>query len=213
MKKPSRTIATILLWLIFAGLAVWLLFTFTQANDLIIKPLVIDQQPQQADVIIILGGGVVNDLKIVPWAVQERIAKGVALYRDGLASKIIITGGKVQGRTYAETDIMLPYLTERKNVPRSDIYIENQARSTRENALYSQHIMEEQGWQTALLVTSAYHTRRACNTFQKLDMAVTCVAAYESQGFRSNAFRNMMDFQSIVREYVATVYYWLRGFI
>ena len=46
-------------------------------------------------------------------------------------------------------------------MPEERIFLENEATSTYENLLYSQAIMEEHGWNTAIIVTHDYHGTRA----------------------------------------------------
>lgn len=196
----------------FASAVFILLVTFTNLNKVLVAPLVRDETLQPADVIIILGGGIVTDLKILPWNVQERVNKGVDQYKDGYANKIIVTGGLVKGHDYSESEIMAPYV-EFLGVPSDDIIEENKARSTYENAANSLIIMDQQGWETALLVTSDFHTQRACHVFEKINIDITCLAAYKNLGFEGNNFRNLNDFVAIVREYLATVYYFVKGYI
>ncbi|MBU0963684.1 YdcF family protein, partial [Patescibacteria group bacterium] len=183
-----------------------------EANDIIVKPLVRDEPEQPADVIIILGGGVVTHLKILPWGVQERVQRGVELYEAGYADKIILTGGQVKGQTYTESQIMREYI-EFFGVDRHDIIEENQARDTHQNASYSHQIMQKHGFERALVVTSDFHSQRACRVFDKQGINNVCIAAFESESFKGNAFRNIMDFRSIIRDYLATFYYLIRGWV
>jgi uncharacterized SAM-binding protein YcdF (DUF218 family) len=212
MKKLPQKISTIVLWLLFAVSAVLLLATFTNLNLLIVKPLVRDETPKKADVIIVLGGGLIRDTRSLPWGVEERIQKGVDLYKQGFAPKMEVTGGLAWHNGIAESEVMAPYAVS-LGVARQDITEENLAKDTHTNAVYSQALMSNHGWRTALIVTSDFHTQRACHVFRQQQISVTCVAAYKNPAFKGDAFRNLLDFQAIVREYAATVYYWVRGYI
>ena len=51
-------------------------------------------------------------------------------------------------------------------VPRRAIVRESESRTTRDNAAYSSIILRGKGWQRILLVTSAFHMRRARPLFE-----------------------------------------------
>jgi len=211
-RKRFNKLATFGLWFIFAITVFLLLVTFTGVNKILITPLVRNETPQQADVIIILGGGIVTDLKMLPWAAQERVKRGIELYKEGYADSIIVTGGIVKGQNYTESSFMREY-AEFLGASPEDIIEERMSKSTYDNAVYSLQIMDESNWQTALLVTSDFHTKRACRVFEKVEIDITCLAAYPGPGWGKNYFRKLTDAQSIIREYMAIVYYFVKGYI
>ncbi len=210
--RQKNIYATILLWIIFGMCVVLLLGTVTNVHTLLAKPLVRDETPATRDVIIILGGGIVTDLKMLPWGVQERVDAGLELYTQGYSKHIIVAGGQVQGYSYTESQFMEAYIRQR-GFDEAEVIEESQSRSTYENAINSLAIMEAQNWETAFVVTSDYHTARACNVFEKLNADIICSAAYKSAGFEGNFFRNFNEFRATIREYTATVYYLMRGYI
>ncbi|MFH1207804.1 MAG: YdcF family protein [Patescibacteria group bacterium] len=210
MAKVTQKISTIVLWLMFAAAIVLLVATFTNINSLLIKPLVRNDQPLPSDVVIILGGGILRDTHSLPWGVEERVAKGVELFKAGYATKIIVAGGIAHYQGEAESEVMAPY-AEMLGVPAEDIIQENKSKNTHTNALNSTKIMQDHGWQRAIVVTSDFHTGRACRIFKKVTQNILCVAAPRHPSFDGNYFRNLMDFRATVREYGAWVYNWLRG--
>ncbi len=210
--RRSSKLATFGLWFIF-GIAIFLLLvTFTGINKILVAPLVRNETPRQADVIIVLGGGVVTDLKILPWAVQERVKKGIELYKGDYADSIIVTGGVVKGQNYTESSFMREY-AEFLGASPENIIEERRSKSTYDNAVYSLQIMDESNRQTVLLVTSDFHTKRACRVFEKVEIDITCLAAYSDPVWKKSYFRRLLDAQSIFREYMAIVYYFVRGYI
>lgn len=46
-------------------------------------------------------------------------------------------------------------------MPADAIWLEEQSRSTEENAIYTSEMMTENGWETATLVTDSFHMLRA----------------------------------------------------
>lgn len=205
----TKRVVNILLILLIIGWAILALAVFDGLDNLIVKPLITNEAPQKSDVIIILGGGVDKDIHDTGPAVDQRLDKGIELWQNRYADNIIVAGGLVKKTGYTEADKLMDYVLA-KGVPASDIIKESQSLSTYENALFSQEIMKQKGWQTALVTTSDYHTKRACKIFRKLNMNVKCVAASVPQDRPSY---KLDYFRAILREYAATVYYWLKGYI
>ncbi len=129
----------------------------------------IDRQ-QTADVIVVLGAGLRAD-NLPTSALMRRSNHGAALYRAGLAPAVICSGGFPRGRTRSEADVCRELL-EQQDVPREAIIIEDRSRSTEENALYTRAIMDERGWQTALVVSDGYHLLRANWLFSEQGVTV-----------------------------------------
>jgi uncharacterized SAM-binding protein YcdF (DUF218 family) len=106
--------------------------------------LVVNEEPKPADVIIILSSG------------TDRVEEGVTLYKLGYANKILFSGDGSQG---------MESQAESLGVPESRIVMEDKSRSTFENAKYSATIMQTQRFNSAIVVTSPYQTRRASIIF------------------------------------------------
>ncbi|ARS34431.1 YdcF family protein [Pontibacter actiniarum] len=99
----------------------------------------------------------------------DRLLHTLQLYRLGKVSKIVITGGK----GFLKDD-MVPEAEQLKRilllagVPETDIITEPRAVNTRENALFTAALLRQHPeWQKVLLVTSAFHMRRASGCFKK----------------------------------------------
>lgn len=189
--------------------AILLLAVFDGLNNLIVKPLIINEIPQKSDVIIVLGGGVDTDIKEIGFAVQKRVDKGMKLWLNGYADQIILAGGQAENTGYIEADELFEYALE-KGALENKIIKESKSKDTYENALFSQETMKQKSWQTALVVTSDYHTKRACKIFRKLKMDIKCIAAAVPQ---DKSYQKYDYFRAILRDYGATVYYWLKGYI
>lgn len=98
----------------------------------------------------------------------DRIWHAARLYRQGVAPRIIATGGRGPGLEHrsdlASEAAMMRLLLIDFGVPASAIVLEESSRSTRENAEFTKKIA---GNQRIALVTSAFHMPRALATFQK----------------------------------------------
>jgi uncharacterized SAM-binding protein YcdF (DUF218 family) len=114
---------------------------------------------QEADVLIVLGSGM--NRNATPGDALTRRAKWAAqAWQEGIAPYVICTGGYTRGIPRSEADGCREVL-EREGVPAAAIFLEDRSRSTEENALYSREIMQAQGWESAVVVTDAFHMLRA----------------------------------------------------
>ena len=109
--------------------------------------LCVDSGPVKADVIIVLGGGT-----------HERPARAVELFDQQAAPRILISGA---GDYYINRHILLT-----NGIPSAKIGVEDQSRTTRENAEFSYRILRAENIHSAIIVTSWYHSRRALKTFE-----------------------------------------------
>lgn len=103
----------------------------------------------------------------------DRIWHAARLYQQGLAPKIIVSGGRSPGlesATQIQTEAQaMRLLLLNLGVPPAAIELEEQSRTTRENAALTKKLI---GNQPAALVTSAFHMPRSIKNFQKEGLAV-----------------------------------------
>ena len=149
---------------------------------------------QTSDVIVVLGAGLRRDNQAGP-ALLRRSLRAAELYHEGIAPVIICTGGQTGGRTRSEADACREVL-EANGVPRSDILLDERSRSTEENALYTHQFMDENGWDTVVIVSDGYHLLRAQWIFSLEGVENASDAA-------ASRPRLMTYFTSIAREVIA----------
>jgi uncharacterized SAM-binding protein YcdF (DUF218 family) len=119
---------------------------------------------QPADVIIVLGAGLRNNGR-PDMALTRRSMRAAELWQQGMASHIICTGGVSERVARPEAEGCRDVLLE-QGVPDEAILLESRSRSTEENALNSHMMMQENGWETAVLVTDGFHMMRATWIFR-----------------------------------------------
>jgi uncharacterized SAM-binding protein YcdF (DUF218 family) len=127
-----------------------------------------------ADAIVLLGGAMRGDthMGILPDLNEQadRLVYAAALYKAEKAPLILLTGGAPQGvRTEAQ---QMKDLLEIMGVPARDLLLENVSRDTHDNAIYSALLLKARGMQRILLVTSAFHMRRAVALFEAQGLEV-----------------------------------------
>ena len=93
----------------------------------------------------------------------DRLVHAVELYRAGKAPLVIISGGAAEGNRPEASQIA--DLVAVMGVPRSAIVEEVESRNTYGNAVYVAQILRQRNLERVLLVTSAFHMRRAQAAF------------------------------------------------
>jgi uncharacterized SAM-binding protein YcdF (DUF218 family) len=120
--------------------------------------LVIEDELYPADAIVVIGG----DHK------PERVAQAAALFEAGYAPVIVISAGTLvlEGEEWLPEAEVMRRQALALGLPAKALLLETASHTTHQNAIYTQAIAQEQGWHSILLVTSAYHSRRARRLFR-----------------------------------------------
>lgn len=111
------------------------------------KFLCVDSGAVKADVLVVLGGGS-----------HDRPERALELFKQDAAPRILVSG---QG----DCRISRRFLVE-AGVPSRVIEMENQSRTTKENAIDTVRLLRQQGARRIIIVTSWYHSRRALACFE-----------------------------------------------
>jgi uncharacterized SAM-binding protein YcdF (DUF218 family) len=181
-------------------------------------PMSVDETPV-ADAIVILGGAVhmVDSAKEVMDLSDsfDRLLHALRLFKARKAPMLIASGGSRPG-TASEAEVMATLLSE-LGVPRDAILLEPSSRNTYQNAVNTRAILEGQGIDKVLLVTSAFHMRRAVAAFQALDVEVVPAPTdYEVVGEEYGILNWLPGAEALfrttysVKEYLGLVVYWFR---
>lgn len=201
----SGLLGLAVLILVFAATTEW-------PTNLLMAPLIENESLVKSDVIIVLGAGSRATIPHLPPQADARVHEGVALLKDGWAPRIIVSGGYNVHTGLTEAPLMATQ-AEQDGVPATAVLQEPRSKNTWENASLSLALMKEQGWKTALVVTSPYHTWRACHIFRKQNANIHCIAAPLRTNASHTIYERLMDFRSVVREYGAIVYFYFRHYI
>ncbi len=184
LKLLGRTLRAALRWLrrwLARLLLLWLLLTLLLVAAIVVYGRA--DQAHTADVIVVLGAGLNHNDGPGP-ALVRRADRAAALYAGGAAPAVICTGGYGQGRARSEADACAELLRAR-GVPAAAIVLEEQSRSTEENALYTRAIMDANGWETAVVVSDGYHLLRAALIFNRAGIPHTTSPAASDPPLRS----------------------------
>jgi len=191
-------------------------------------PQTILQPNQKFNYGIILGGGIIKTSQEDPKRINvgetaDRMLQPILLYKSGVISKIVITGGdtSIKGlRTdeIHETAQVAKFLIA-MGVDSPDIIREEQARNTHENATYTKAIINNTQ-EPILLITSAAHMRRSMACFQKVGLNPV---AYSVDHKKKDSPMGVLEwlmpsenhlarFSQLVREVFGLLIYQLNGY-
>jgi len=103
----------------------------------------------------------------------DRIWHTYLLYKEKKIEKILITGAYSKKETESESSKLQTFLLE-VGVPKEDIWIENRAVNTYQNAIFSKELLDKKNLslEKHLLISSAFHLPRAIACFQKAGLTV-----------------------------------------
>lgn len=132
-----------------------------------------DPVPKSADAVVALSAGVTSD-GLMPQQSTDRTLKAVELVERGVAPVLVFTREvkKADGKTFSSSDDQ-QRIVELARL--HSIFSTRPVTSTRDEALAVRSIATYRNWKHIVLVTSPFHSRRACATFEKVGLLVSCV--------------------------------------
>ncbi len=139
------------------GLVAVILFAFAVTYWCIDQRSGLDDS-KPADVIIILGSAVWANEQPSP-SLRARTERAIQLYHEGYAPHLILTGGL--GRHPPEEAEVMRRLAVASGIPPEALFLDKEARSTWDSITRAGEIMQEEGWDTALIVSDPFHIQRA----------------------------------------------------
>ncbi len=190
------------------AIVVWIVIAPSLANYLIVeKPL------EHADAIMVLSGSAVY---------KERTQKAAELYKQGVAPRIFITDdGEHAGWSRAEkTNPPFVELEQRELIangvsPYAIIVLPGQVSGTDKEAKALADEIATKPIGSILIVTSAYHTRRALRAFEKMlagknvEIGIAHAPPGEQTPNPNYWWIKPRGWQMVAGEYVKSVVYWV----
>lgn len=108
----------------------------------------------KSDAIVVVSGG----------DTDARIEEGVKVYFQKWAPKLIFSGAAASGEV--SNALAMKRIAISKGVPEKDILIEEDSKTTKENAEFTARIVQDLDAKRIILITSPYHQRRAYLEFK-----------------------------------------------
>ena len=166
--------------------------TKEQINDELVDKILyegMEYKQQPIDVAIILGSSKAHTYRL-PYAVD--------VYKKGLISKIIVSGGRViEGSGIVEAEFLKEKAIE-QGITKEDIFVENEAMTTWENMQFSREIIIKNGLlkedMNVAVVTSSFHMRRslliAKRIFENDNVKIISLPSEDNSTRRTTWFTN-----------------------
>ncbi|MBF0179306.1 MAG: YdcF family protein [Magnetococcales bacterium] len=144
----------------------------------------------------------------------SRVKKGLQLYREGYAPFLICAGGyRHEGYPMSTCQAMREEWLSH-GVPEQAILVDDQTMNTYNDL---RHLVTEFkhrfDFDQAIFVTSSYHTYRVRKILDKMDVKGRVVATEPYQYHAYTMAERPLLFREITREFLAIVYFRLRGYI
>jgi len=154
---------------------------------------------------------------------SDRFIKAYELYTGSVSEKILLSGGsglvlKPEEKESARIKVIL----EKFGVDPNDILLEKDSRNTHENALFTAGMLKEkfQNDDHFLLITSAFHMRRAQRCFEKTGLKFEYIKVdfqvddddYTIETYIIPSAQTLHSWQILIKEWIGYFVYWLKGY-
>ncbi|HBG81856.1 TPA: hypothetical protein DDW69_03365 [candidate division CPR2 bacterium] len=156
----------------------------------------------KSDAIIVISGG----------ETEARTKEGIKLLNENLGGYIIFSGA-AEDKGISNAAAMKKIALE-QNVPKDKILMEEESKTTYENAKNVKEILEEKSIKKIILVTSPYHQKRAYLTFRSVlgdSYQILNHSAIDSTWRRSKWWQNPGSVELTLREGYRLLYIKLSG--
>jgi len=123
----------------------------------------------RGDVIVVMGAAQYDGTPSP--MLEERLTTALALWKDGAAPLIAVTGGKMPADRFTEAATSRRWLTDR-GVPRDAIVMEDTGRSTWESLGSLAPVLRDRKVRTVVMVTTNWHVARSTHAMRELGFRV-----------------------------------------
>jgi uncharacterized SAM-binding protein YcdF (DUF218 family) len=203
-------------WFFFSSAVVFYLLSNSYVSDMLLSPLESPYNKQmddfkEANAVVVLGGGRIKGSVNLPLS-QSAFKR--AMWGMMIAKKenlpLIFTGGGVD-KSYSEANAFKETLKEISKYlgikfDKEKLFVESKSLNTLENAKYTKELLEKMDIKkpVIILVTSAYHMKRALLIYKKFGFTTMPSATdflINSSSF--NFFKLLPNIHSFEKSYIA----------
>ncbi len=183
-----------------------IIFFFSPVSLAFIGKLLIKSDPlSKADLIIVLAGDR-----------GERVRYGASLYKKGFAKKLLFSGGPVvsfPGMKKITWAAMMKKYAKSLGIPGSAVILQEESRSTREDALFSWQAIQKSPPSSVILVTSPYHSKRAYYIFKQVfnNIEIHSAPVVESWFDTKSWWKSSRGRRQVTREYFAYMWFFIES--
>ena len=157
--------------------ALFALVAVVSYTPLIVQParsfVRVDPVPASADAVVVLSAGVTADGYLTQQG-TDRVVRALELMEARVAPVLVFTREE-KGTGLRRYDSSRDQQRFAAIARVGETVVTAKVESTHDEALAVARIAKARKWQRIILVTSPFHSRRACATFEKAGLAVSCV--------------------------------------
>jgi len=191
-----------------ATLALFFLGAFTPLPVFLYAMISVPVHIERADAIVVLaGGGVLASGQLTDTSLR-RTVRGIALYRDGLAPLLVLSGAAGRRSEGAARAV----LAGKCGVPDTAILASSAGHTTHEEVAVLRPLLRARGVRRLILVTDGAHMRRAMGLVRDAGFDVVAAPVAEVAAPTQPEPRLRL-LRAALREGVALVYYHIAGYL
>jgi uncharacterized SAM-binding protein YcdF (DUF218 family) len=189
-------------------LALFFLAAFTPLPVFVYEMVTVPVHIERADAIVVLaGGGVMLSGQLTDSSLR-RTVRGIALYRDGLAPLLVLSGAAGRRSESAARSV----LAGKCGVPDTAILASSAGHTTHEEVAALQPLLKARGVRRLILVTDGAHMRRAMGLVRDAGFEVLAAPVSEVETPIQPEPRLRL-LRAALREGLALVYYHIAGYL
>lgn len=146
----------------------------------------------------------------------SRINQTIKIFKDGLAKKIVASGGFTSSTSFTIPASLLAKKIYKKGIPKNRVILEEKSKNTYEQGVEIMKMVKEKKWKKIILVASHFHQPRAFLTFLKamekagLKIQIFNLPARELPWFKKTSL-GLNRFQLLEEEFKKIVEYGRKG--
>lgn len=202
-------------------------FILEEANRLWEIPATHYRDLKQYEAGIVLGGMLSYDPgydRIQFYKSADRLFQAVELYKKGFIKKIFFVGGSgsIEFADAKEGAFVKRYLLL-LGIPPGDIWIENESRNTRENAVNAKEFLVKNNLDSGefLLITSGCHMRRSLACFNRVELKVSSYSVDRNAGPQRRFYpdhllipnvNTFMSWDAVIHEWIGMIVYKIQNY-
>lgn len=191
-----------------------------------VNPIKEENLKVKYDYIVVLGGALgYYDTKFNQIGFNysaDRVIQAIRFIKTDKANYLIYSGGDgTLSKSLGKESVILKNYLINMGIPEEKIIIESESRNTYENAKYTAQIIKSKVDAKVLLITSAFHMRRAMACFKKQGINCDYFPADRKSGKRKFLIDHLfipntealMNWEILMHEFVGYIVYYIIGYI
>ena len=185
---------------------------FTPFWNVMGQKLAVEPDVQRADAVVVLCSGVNGDGTLSDESLR-RAARGMEIYKSGLASWIVMSGPAIGNNTGRTEASIRRDLAVRMGIPDDRIIVISDVQNTRDESRHVAAALAARHATSIVLVTEALHMRRAALVFARTGLTVFPAPSDNQPQAAYFPDDRLMLMRTVLEQGSALLYYRLAGYI